>query len=340
LRDRDGRSWIDAHGNVHAEVRGEKDGPTLLFNTHLDTVPPSGAWSTDPFQAVEREGFLYGLGTADTKGSLAAMMLALQAIQQSGQLRTGAVRFVAVVQEEVSLREAKGTLKALADGLRADVAICGEPTALAVSLGCQGMLEVLIRTQGVPAHASDPSRGVNAIETMVTFLGEMRKIRPATHPLLGSGAINVGVITGGVKSGVVAPDCEARVGRFTVPGETMQSFLGELAMIRDDLAKTDARLKVALLPVYESNSAVIPEDDLIVNLLAEGVGQVCGTPAMIIGSRHHDDSDFLMNDGGIPTVIFGPGDPAQAHMADEHVAIEEVALASRILQRVAQAVMA
>jgi acetylornithine deacetylase/succinyl-diaminopimelate desuccinylase-like protein len=61
---------------------------------------------------------------------------------------------------------------------------------------------------------------------------------------------------------------------------------------------------------------------------------------MIIGSRHHDDSDFLMNDGGIPTVIFGPGDPAQAHMADEHVAIEEVALASRILQRVAQAVMA
>jgi acetylornithine deacetylase/succinyl-diaminopimelate desuccinylase-like protein len=202
------------------------------------------------------------------------------------------------------------------------------------------MLEVLIRTQGVPAHASDPSRGVNAIETMVTFLGEMRKIRPATHPLLGSGAINVGVITGGVKSGVVAPDCEARVGRFTVPGETMQSFLGELAMIRDDLAKTDARLKVALLPVYESNSAVIPEDDLIVNLLAEGVGQVCGTPAMIIGSRHHDDSDFLMNDGGIPTVIFGPGDPAQAHMADEHVAIEEVALASRILQRVAQAVMA
>jgi acetylornithine deacetylase/succinyl-diaminopimelate desuccinylase-like protein len=340
LWDRAVKSWIDAHGNVHAEVRGEIDGPILLLNTHLDTVPPSGTWNSDPFQLIEREGFLFGLGTVDTKGSLAAMMLALQAVKQSTHLRAGAVRLVAVVQEEVSRREAKGTIKALADGLRADFAICGEPTSLAVSLGCQGMLEVLIKSQGVPAHASDPTRGVNAIEKMVAFLGKMRQITPRVHPLLGSGAINIGVITGGVKSGVVAPNCEARVGRFTVPGETMRSFLQELAMVRDDLAATDTQLRLEFVPVYESSSALIHEDALIVRLLAQAVRQVRGAPTSIIGSRHHDDSDFLVNDGGIPTVIFGPGDPFQAHMADEHVPIEEVIQASRILQQVAHAVLA
>lgn len=339
LQERGVMSWIDDHGNVHAEVRGETEGPILLLNTHLDTVPPSGSWSGDPFQPTERDGFLYGLGTVDTKGSLAAMMTALQALHQPPQLRRGVVRFVAVVQEEVSLREAKGTIKALRDGLRADFAICGEPTSLAVSLGCQGMLEVLVRSQGVPAHASDPTRGVNAIDKMVAFLAQVLLIHPHEHPLLGSGAINIGVITGGVKSGVVAPDCDARVGRFTVPGETMATFLGELERIRDHLAATDPDLRIELIPVYDSRSAVVPEDALIARLLVEAVRQVRGTPVSILGSRHHDDSDFLVNDGGIPTVIFGPGDPFQAHMADEHVAMKEVVLAAQILQQVARSAL-
>jgi acetylornithine deacetylase/succinyl-diaminopimelate desuccinylase-like protein len=339
LGERGVTSWIDRHGNVHAEVRGEMDGPILLLNSHLDTVPPSGTWSNDPFEPTEREGVLYGLGSVDTKGSLAAMMAALHELDRSGQVRRGAVRLVAVVQEEVSLREAKGTIKALGDGLRADFAICGEPTRLAVSLGCQGMLEVLVRSQGVPAHASDPTRGVNAIDKMIAFLAQIPQIHPREHPLLGSGAINIGVITGGVKSGVVAPDCEARVGRFTVPGETMETFLHELDTIRDNLAATDPHLKIEFRPIYESKSAVIPEDALIARLLVEAVRQVRGMPTSIVGSRHHDDSDFLVNDGGIPTVIFGPGDPFQAHMADEHVAIKEVALAAQILQEVARAAL-
>jgi acetylornithine deacetylase/succinyl-diaminopimelate desuccinylase-like protein len=333
-------SWIDDHGNVHAEVRGETRGPILLLNTHLDTVPPSGRWSSDPFQPTEREGFLFGLGTTDTKGSLAAMMVALRALHRSRQVRRGVVHLVAVVQEEVSLIEAKGTIKALRDGLRADFAICGEPTSLAVSLGCQGMLEVLVRSQGVPAHASDPTRGVNAIDKMVAFLAQLLQIRPREHPLLGSGAINVGVIAGGVKSGVVAPDCEARVGRFTVPGESMATFLGEMGTIRDHLAATDPDLRIEFIPVYESRSAVLSEDALIAKLLVEAVRQVRGEPVSIVGSRHHDDSDFLVNDGGIPTVIFGPGDPFQAHMANEHVAREEVVLASQILQQVARLALA
>jgi acetylornithine deacetylase/succinyl-diaminopimelate desuccinylase-like protein len=268
------------------------------------------------------------------------MMAALRALHQSRQLRRGAVRFVAVVQEEVSLREAKGTIKALHDGLHADFAICGEPTSLAVSLGCQGMLEVLVRSHGVPAHASDPTRGVNAIDKMIALLAEMVQIRPHEHPLLGSGAINIGVIAGGVKSGVVAPECEARVGRFTVPGETMATFLSELGTVREQLAATDPDLRIEFIPVYESSSAVVPEDALIATLLVEAVRQVRGAPVTILGSRHHDDSDFLVNDGGIPTVIFGPGDPFQAHMADEHVALKEVVLAAQVLQQVARSALA
>lgn len=175
---------------------------------------------------------------------------------------------------------------------------------------------------------------------MVAFLTRMVQIRPGEHTLLGSGAINIGVIAGGVKSGVVAPDCEARVGRFTVPGETIASFFEELGAIRDHFAATDPDLTIEFIPIYESNSAVISDDALIVRLLVEAVRQVRGTPVSILGSRHHDDSDFLTNDAGIPTVIFGPGDPFQAHMADEHVAMKEVVLAAQILQHVARSALA
>lgn len=120
----------------------------------------------------------------------------------------------------------------------------------------------------------------------------------------------------------------------------MATFLAEMGTIRDHLAATDPGLRIEFIPVYESRSAVIPEDALIAKLLIEAVRQVRGEPVSIIGSLHHDDPDFLVNDGGIPTVIFGPGDPFHAHIADEHVALKEVVLAAQNLQEVARSALA
>jgi acetylornithine deacetylase/succinyl-diaminopimelate desuccinylase family protein len=323
-------AYIDRHGNAIISRRYAQSGVKLLLNAHMDTVDVGESWTKDPFGAEINGNIMYGLGTSDCKGSIAAMLLALEAIAQSGIELTGEIFFSGVVQEEVQNVASKGTVKLIRDGLAADVAIVGEPSCLTICLGCEGMVEVEVTTEGVPAHGSNPEKGVNAIVNMAKLIDEVVKVQPGHSDLLGSGSINIGVIQGGLRSSVVPDLCKLKIGRFVVEGETGAAFLQEVDAILHRLKQQDSSFIGTALLTYDSSAGVIPEKTPVVGILKQVTSEVLGEQAPLTGTRAHLDSDFLINLAKIPTVTFGPGDMTRAHQADEYIEIEDVAAAAKV----------
>jgi acetylornithine deacetylase/succinyl-diaminopimelate desuccinylase-like protein len=168
-------SRIDRHGNMIASKNYRKTGTKLALNSHMDTVDVGESWTKNPFGAEIIGNRLYGLGSCDCKGSIAAMLLAMDAVIHSGAELAGELCFTAVVQEEVQGETNKGTVKLLNDGFRADLALVGEPTELTICRGCEGMVEVEVTTTGIPVHASNAEQGVNAILNMAKVIGGVSK---------------------------------------------------------------------------------------------------------------------------------------------------------------------
>jgi acetylornithine deacetylase/succinyl-diaminopimelate desuccinylase-like protein len=326
---------IDRHGNVVA-VWDAGPGPTLVLNTHMDTVPADGSWTHPPFSATRIGNRLYGLGTADTKASLVAMVCAVSALRELGVRLRGKVIFTAVVQEEVPKVDSKGTVLCIRDGLKADFGICGEPTELEVGLGCEGTLEVEVRTHGRSAHACDPAKGINAVDHMMRFLGDAIKIPTAEHQLFGRGSINVGRIEGGIKGTMVPALCRARVGRFVVPGEDIAHFVSELESIACALKQQYPAFRVEIDPIYASSAAAIEPWHSVVRAVAVAAEAALSTPPPMIGVKYHADSDFLINLAKIPTVIFGPGSIDQGHSPDEFVEMKQVVSSAVVYARTIQ----
>lgn len=323
-------STIDNHGNVIAKRNWSKAGIRLALNSHMDTVDVGDRWTKAPFKAEVIDGKLYGLGACDCKASMAAMLLAIEAIQNSNLDLSGELCLTAVVQEEVQSENAKGTVKLIRDGFQADMVIVGEPTNLNICLGCEGMIEVEVVTKGVPVHASNAEKGVNAIQHMVCVINEINKIKPGYHPLLGNGSINAGVITGGLRSSVVPDSCSLKIGRFIVKGESGQSFLEEVQGILNKLKEEDATFIGTAKLTYNSNAAIVDEQEPVVSILKKASKDVLKIDVPVIGTRAHLDSDFLVNMADIPSVALGPGDMKKAHEADEFVVLEDVVKAAHI----------
>ena len=323
-------SKIDRHGNVIAYKKGSKGSPVVALNSHMDTVDVGDSWTKEPFAAEVKEGKMYGLGTCDCKGSMAGMLLALEAIQKQGVELNGDLYFTAVVQEEVQDENAKGTVKLIKDGFKADMVIVGEPTKLQICLGCEGMTEVEVVTTGIPVHSSNAEKGVNAITQMMKVISEVEKMEPGYHKVVGKGSICPGVITGGLRSSVVPDKCTLKIARYVVPGETGPAFLAEVEEILDKLRKQDGTFRGRARLTYNSNAGVIDEDEPVVDILKAAHLKAIGSEARVMGMRAHLDSDFLINMAGIPTAVLGPGDISMAHEGDEFIVIDDVAKAAKI----------
>src|SRR5262249_7591111 len=153
--------------NVVARLEGSPAGPHLLFDGHLDVVPAGNGWSQDPYTATVRDGRLIGRGAADMKGGIAAMVAAAEAVRQAGMPLRGTLTLAMVADEEEG---GAGTRALLDDGLEATWAIVPEPTELRPVVAHKGSANLHIRLRGVPAHASTPEQGVNAIEQAMRVL--------------------------------------------------------------------------------------------------------------------------------------------------------------------------
>jgi acetylornithine deacetylase/succinyl-diaminopimelate desuccinylase-like protein len=301
---------------------GGKIKQRILLAPHMDTVAPS---SQDQFHPRVTGGRLYGRGTCDTKGSIAAMLTALRLLARS-QRRPASTEiiFAGLVDEE---NAQAGSRALAASGFRADLVIVGEPTRLQIVTAHKGSIWLSIETRGKAAHGACPELGKNAVHEMARVVDWLetdyaRLLRRRRHSLLGRATISVGSINGGTQPNIVPASCVASADRRTLPGETEKSVRDELRRLlrRQGLKAALTSQKVASCLPMETD----PNLPLVRTLLKlAGQSKPCGVNFFC------DASVFAR--AGIPSVVFGPGDIAQAHTADEWVELKSVERAAAML---------
>lgn len=321
-------------------VRIGEGEPTLLFNGHLDVVPPGdeAAWSQPPFAPQVIGDRLYGRGACDAKGAVACMVTALERLWEEGvsQRAQGSVLFVAVGGEE---KGGAGILHEIENGMQAQVALVGEPTRCAPHVAHKGRFTLRIHVEGVAAHASRPDVGVNAIEQAALLFPFLERIRQETaaqtHPLLGPASSTVTQILGGTAVNVVPDSCTLVIDRRLLPGESIEG-----AMKAYDQAIAEAVGQHPSLRVSRSiEEAALPAettDAAWVQHLKAVVSDVFGSPVEAAGFPATCDMAHIVHEAGIPTAIFGPGDLDLAHQIDEWVPVGELYTATEVYYRLAR----
>jgi acetylornithine deacetylase/succinyl-diaminopimelate desuccinylase family protein len=323
--------------NVVAEIG--REGPSLVLNSHLDTVPPGdpSLWATDPLTPVERDGCLYGRGAGDAKGPLAAMVLAFERLARRPHL-PGRVVLMAVGGEE---RGGLGSKAEVARGVRAGAAIVGESTGLVPMIAHKGVLRLELEVHGRAAHASDPERGVNAIVGMArvvtaleTLAGSVRR-RAEAHT--GQPSLVISTIAGGVALNVIPARCTISIDRRVVPTETESEARQEILQAAGAAlpAGTGARLEARTVRFVPP--ALTDPRASIVAAATEAACSVLERPVTAAGFTATCDMTYLVNQAGIPTVILGPGNLEVAHQANEHIHTADVARAVEVYVRTADA---
>ena len=312
---------------------------TILLAPHLDTV------GADDSQFVPRRknGRMYGRGACDTKGSVAAMLTALceLANAKSRPLETEIV-FAGLVDEENAQAGSRAMVRCpafrrfgqpaattgrLKAGHQTALAIVGEPTRLQVVTAHKGSLWLQLETQGKAAHGATPQLGQNAVHEMARIVDALEtdyaaRLRRRRHPLLGAATVNVGMISGGAQPNIVPDHCVITIDRRTLPGETKTSVQREIAALlrAKRLSAKISSTKLAPCLPLETN----PKLPLVQQFL-RSVGQT--RPA---GVDFFCDAAVLSR-GGIPSVVFGPGDIAQAHTADEWISLDSLERGKNLL---------
>ena len=305
--------------SVVATVKGTGGGRSLMLNGHIDTVAVAGM--PEPFSGAIRDGKLYGRGSYDMKGSIAASMSALLAIADN-PLR-GDVVLAAVADEEYG---SLGTINLLRY-IRTDAAIVTEPTSLNVCLAHKGYLWIEVETKGRAAHGSRFESGIDANMRMGRFLAkldlleqELRVRRP--HPLVGPPSLHAAMLKGGTGFSTYAASCKLQIERRTIPGETESSVMQELNALLDSSMEATLRPYFVRDPFEVSPNAPIVQAALL------------ATPgSAIIGETPWMDA-ALLQAAGIETVVLGPRG-AGAHAAEEWVEVKSVELLAGILHAIA-----
>ena len=296
---------------------------TILLAPHLDTVGADGT----QFIPQRRNGRLHGRGACDTKGSVAAMLAALCELANSKSLPLETeIVFVGLIDEE---HAQAGSRALVQNKFKADLAIVGEPTKLQVVTAHKGSLWLELATRGRAAHGATPHLGKNAVHEMARIVDVLEtdyaaQLKRRKHKLLGAGTVNVGKISGGTQPNIVPDSCTVSIDRRTLPGETESSVRREITLL----------LRAKKLSAKFSNAKLAPalplETDFklpLVQAFLRAAGQ-----KKPLGVDYFCDAAVL-SAGGIPSVVFGPGDIAQAHTADEWISLAELERGKNLLLR-------
>jgi acetylornithine deacetylase len=318
--------------NIIARLGGGDGGRTLVLEAHMDTASEQGM-SVDPFRPAREGNLMYGRGSCDTKGGLAAMMHALKLLKDLRLRPDASVILAATVDEEYSFR---GVLKFLENGVAADGAIVAEPTELETVVASKGCLRWRLRARGRTAHSSKPHLGVNAICKMahvIVALEERFSLSASRkHPLLGSPTLNVGVIQGGIQVNQVPEFCVIEVDRRVLPGETREEIQQQFADLLGELQQTDPALDIEMeSPMLEDFPLETSDKARIVQVATE-VCQLMHRPCRLVGVPFASDASKIAR-AGIPSIIWGPGNIDRAHARDEYVELDQVVLATELYAR-------
>ena len=311
---------------------GRGNGKSLMLNAHLDTVGIVGM--DDPFSARVEGGRLYGRGSYDMKGALAACLGAAKALGDARINLAGDLLIAAVADEEhasIGMSDVIGVYDV-------DAAIVTEPTQLEICLAHKGFAWIEIETFGKAAHGSQFTLGVDANMSMGRVLAELELMQQRfknspVHSLLGPPSLHAALVQGGTAESVYAANCRLTVERRTIPGETEAQVMGEMLQIIEKLKESDPRFVATAASKLYRQPFEVSQRAEIVQALEKTATAVLGATPSFVGENPWMDS-ALLAEAGVETVVMGPSGGG-AHSDEEWVEINSVFSLAEILARTA-----
>jgi len=334
---------VNAMGSVIVTL-GHGNGPTLLFNAHMDTVAPGApeSWPHPPYAGTIADGALHGLGAVDMKGALASMVYGARQLLPFADRLQGRLVLAFVVQEEPCEGLAMRYIVE-EEGLRPDFVVLGEPTNLQISRGQRGRVMFKVSVSGRSSHGSQPHLGQNAIYAAARLIFAVQLLADSLpkDPFLGPGTVAVTAIQSQGPSLNAIPDlCKVYVDRRLTLGETV---LGARAQLESLISREDIPATVQITtydePSYtglvrvaqEAHPAwVLDRAHPLVEALYQTIQTVRGSAPDIGHWPFSTDGVYTMGQAGIPTVGFGPGDPNLAHTPREAVRLDDLKTAAHV----------
>lgn len=331
----------DKYGSVVGRLKGKHPGKRILLDGHIDTVDVSDSslWSHNPFGADLVDGKIYGRGSSDMKGSVAAMLLAIAWFgADTNRDFAGEICLSCTVHEEcfegISARE-------VTRRLQPDCVIVGEATGLTLKRGQRGRAEVVIETFGKACHSSNPEKGINAVYRMARIIEAMRGMPLQTHPVLGSGIYElVDIISAPYPGASVVPDrCRATYDHRLLVGETPQSVLDDIGAVVQQAQGPGPETRVSIAQDEQAcwtgerlsasrffNAWLMEEESPLVQRAQAGLRDM-GIDAPLSHFSFCTNGSHFCGEAGIPTIGFGPSAEELAHTVDEYIEVEQLARA-------------
>jgi succinyl-diaminopimelate desuccinylase len=328
--------------NVIAVLDSGKPGRTLLLEGHTDVVTEGdrAQWDYDPFGAELVDGKIYGRGACDTKGNLAAAIMAVKALVESGHFRRGRIVLCIPVDEEGMMTGIKHFIKAgHADGV--DAALICEPEENQLCMTQKGAMRAVVRVHGVMSHGAMPLAGINPIPRLaaiITGVGDLEKAekeRVGRHPYLGWPSLTPTIVTSPITAepqlNVMPADAYMTLDIRTVPGQDLEMLEEQLQGILRRLGETDPDFKAELEIIERRPWTETARDEPIVRACDRAYRIVSGGKEPVYnGVPGATDGTFLWAWANIPILTTGAGDRLIPHQKNEYVEVWELIEAARL----------
>ena len=329
---------LPGRSNVIARYDSPGAKATILMDAHQDTVPVNGM-TIPPFQADVRDGRLYGRGSCDVKGGLAAMLSAFTRLVRERPAGAANVIMSCTCDEESTAQGITDLAKYWSDPTRRsplisgppDLAVVAEPTDLHIVVAHRGATRWKIQTIGRAAHSSRPHEGINAIYRMAEvlavlehFANELPGMVPP-HRLCGPATLSVGRIEGGISVNTVPDECSIEIDRRVLPGEDGVKVMHHV----EDYLRQRLDIDFKMLPPWIIGQSLSDHDngpwaDQLMGIITRHVG-----PREKVGVPYGTNASRVAATN-VPSLVFGPGSILQAHTCDEWIDIAELRQAAEI----------
>jgi succinyl-diaminopimelate desuccinylase len=333
-------SLTSKRNTIIGTLKGKTGTPTLIFNTHLDTVPKGEGWSVDPFAGILKDRRLYGRGANDNKGGIAITLMAAKALLNSDIELNGNLQFVYTADEEIG--SWSGIAFAMNKGLvKGDACLCTDGYTDSIVSSFDGFFPSVITVYGKTVHGTLPTHGVNAIEKMMKIVSiykgvekELHKTKskyptsPATHEEYT--AVVPCTIQGGTRFYVVPDKCQAWIDTHVVPDQDPEDVKKTIISEIEKEKRIDPDLKLDLKIPLTAKPATVSPDARIVKLTQQVSETIIGKKLPMYRMTGLTDARFFLK-AGIPTVTYGPmrTDNA-AHSPNEWIDLKDLAAITKI----------
>ncbi len=323
--------FAETRTSLVARIGGAIGTKPLCFTGHIDTVPLGAAsWSVDPFAGEISDGKLFGRGSSDMKGGVAAFVVAV--LQLANELKDGTGVVLVITAGEETGCEGAYHLAGLGEALgEAGALVVAEPSSNQPWIGHKGALWLAARTTGVTAHGSMPEKGVNAVYKAARAISKLEDFdfNVARNAILGKPTLNVGTVHGGLNINSVPDLAEISIDIRTTPDQDhaairshLSSYLGE---------------EVELEPIVDVGGGLTDPADEWMQEVFDIMGGIIGARPEIQTATYFTDASALEPAyGGVPTVILGPGEAAMAHQTDEYCLVDNISQAVEAYTEIAR----